>query len=1004
MRRGWALLAALLLSAATPAWAVTGANVVLVRNGQVLLNITSQTTNGVVFFDGASTVTSTAAATTGVLLGRSPPVFGTAVVGDGGTGLTTGTSGGILGFTGTTTLASSALLTANQVLFGGGAGFTPATENGTGAGALTWNPTSNVLMIGTTTVPTGGAVFQVNGSSFLPTVYGSESSAGNLTLQSTTHATKGMVILADAFDAKNPSNELWLTDSDTFSAADGGSATVVTGHFRDQLVNNQTDTTATIVSPANASCTGANAPYLCCSGAGTGTCLVMANPSFVFRAEPNSSGSSMVVAATTDESVVSLQSSGALLVVASAPTVGGTGYMLNDVLTLTSGTGTVTATGVSGGIVTAVTLTTAGVDNHTGAGQPTTGGTGTGCTINVTSVVALQNANIHSSGTAWYVSVLLRASGPIPSDITVEALYEDGAGNPAAGTWRTLASTTTNTRRMFVAAATTTGITTPFTIWGYRVTLGDWTATGTAYLLSAGLHHGSEEPWPAYARREMGSLTSLLGGVVWADRLGALNNLQGPADQPLVLRSGLAQTLVLRTNTTAGTADATLLGPDANFSTGRLGIGQAAPTAPLEIAFTQTAVGGVNGILDAVVVNPAGSNAQTNRAFFGSISVPSANAQNFTASPGVVGGRYSVTFSGTGALTEATGLDVLGNVAATATTAFTTLEGAMIEARNNSGAVGTNTRMTGALILASNQAAAGTLTTGVGVMALMGSTAGTTTNLRALEVGGTDNKGVNRLTGGTVPNAQMVFIQGFPTATTAFTTAEQLRLDTSALAGTIGLRQLGTLNTHNRINGNTAFGTDQTPTAVVHIVPVAGSGTVVPDLRVTGPANASLTAAERVSVDIDLGPTQSWGSGAIASQRAMLLRAPTLSGSAPTAVFTEAASFAITGAPIVSGGNATLADTYGLWIQSVAVGAATRSTALRVLAQTGAATNYASTFTGGNVGIGDTTPTSLLTVGSGDLFQINATGDIRRINNFPTEGTNIVVAAAALVHAACGGL
>lgn len=453
------------------------------------------------------------------------------------------------------------------------------------------------LLIGTQTSPTGGALLRNIGSSFLPTIYGSESSAGNLTLQSTTHATKGMVVLADAFDAKNPSNELWLTDSDTFTAADGGSATVVTGHFRDQLVNNQTDTTATIVSPANASCTGADAPYLCCSGAGTGTCLVMANPSFVFRAEPNSSSSSIVVAATTDESVVSLQSSGALLVVASAPTAGGTGYALNDVLTLTSGTGTVTVTGVSGGVVTAVTLTTAGVNNHTGAGQPTTGGTGTGCTINVTSVVALQNTAIFSSGASWYVSVLLRAIGPIPSDITVEALYDDGAGNPAAGTWRTLASTTTNTRRMFVAAATTTGITTPFNIWGYRVTLGDWTATGTAYLLSAGLHHASEEPWPAYARREMGSLTSLLGGVVWADRLGALNNLQGPADQPLVLRSGLAQTLVLRTNNSAtnrlvvasnGNVGVGNITPATLFdvnnlaaisSTGTIGAGTTAPTA-----------------------------------------------------------------------------------------------------------------------------------------------------------------------------------------------------------------------------------------------------------------------------------------------------------------------------------------------------------------------------------------------------------------------------------------
>ncbi|MDY0096737.1 MAG: tail fiber domain-containing protein [Candidatus Dojkabacteria bacterium] len=37
--------------------------------------------------------------------------------------------------------------------------------------------------------------------------------------------------------------------------------------------------------------------------------------------------------------------------------------------------------------------------------------------------------------------------------------------------------------------------------------------------------------------------------------------------------------------------------------------------------------------------------------------------------------------------------------------------------------------------------------------------------------------------------------------------------------------------------------------------------------------------------------------------------------------------------------------------------------------------------TGGNVGIGDTTPASLFTVGSGDLFQVNSSGDLIKIKN-----------------------
>lgn len=77
--------------------------------------------------------------------------------------------------------------------------------------------------------------------------------------------------------------------------------------------------------------------------------------------------------------------SGSILTVNSAPTAGGTGYALNDILTITTGgtQGQVKVTGVSAGVVTAVTLYASGRSYSTGAGKATSGGTGSGCTVNI---------------------------------------------------------------------------------------------------------------------------------------------------------------------------------------------------------------------------------------------------------------------------------------------------------------------------------------------------------------------------------------------------------------------------------------------------------------------------------------------------------------------------------------------------------------------------------------------------------------------------------------------
>jgi len=82
---------------------------------------------------------------------------------------------------------------------------------------------------------------------------------------------------------------------------------------------------------------------------------------------------------------------------------GGTGYTLNDTLTVSGGTRSSAATfrvsAVSSGVVTAVTLLTTG-DYTTTPGNPasTTGGTGTGCTLNITYGTGEREVILEGSG------------------------------------------------------------------------------------------------------------------------------------------------------------------------------------------------------------------------------------------------------------------------------------------------------------------------------------------------------------------------------------------------------------------------------------------------------------------------------------------------------------------------------------------------------------------------------------------------------------------------------
>lgn len=80
---------------------------------------------------------------------------------------------------------------------------------------------------------------------------------------------------------------------------------------------------------------------------------------------------------------------GGITAVNAAPTAGGAGYVVGDILTITTGgtAGKVRVTSVAAGVVTGVELFSAGTAAYTtGAGKVTTGGTGAGCTVNITTV------------------------------------------------------------------------------------------------------------------------------------------------------------------------------------------------------------------------------------------------------------------------------------------------------------------------------------------------------------------------------------------------------------------------------------------------------------------------------------------------------------------------------------------------------------------------------------------------------------------------------------------
>ena len=83
------------------------------------------------------------------------------------------------------------------------------------------------------------------------------------------------------------------------------------------------------------------------------------------------------------------RTAGALLTINPIPTAGGTGYLVGDILTISAGgtNGKVRVESTNAGVVTGLSLyDVGGVTYVVGTGRATTGGTGSGCTVEITAV------------------------------------------------------------------------------------------------------------------------------------------------------------------------------------------------------------------------------------------------------------------------------------------------------------------------------------------------------------------------------------------------------------------------------------------------------------------------------------------------------------------------------------------------------------------------------------------------------------------------------------------